>query len=335
MSDPASAAKILQRHFSGTSDADFVERAKKYCPELTASSSEIQSKGGEGMGDLVLLQPQRAPLRLNAYLACALTGLVSEQRQLMFHISDIVSTICLEQDIDLYEPRKQTDPVHHPDVLDAEVFRIDRERVLTSDLVVHLCHYPSTGAGEELDFAYTALVPLILVSHGEHRVSRMITGIPSFKLHLIYTEPEDLRHQLRDALIEVRPVLEQRKLAFSKYDVNIVGDKIRSLREEWGLTRADVAYSAKHMTAEMLKLLEESTDRVSNPSLIQLREIAYILKTTVASLVEPDLNEQLMATLQSWVSDRAAARFGDNMTAKDRNRIVRRVLLRVIDSLEE
>src|SRR5262249_31865146 len=152
-----------------------------------------------------------------------------------------------------------------------DVFKIDRERVLNSDLVIHLCHYPSTGSGEELDFAYNALIPIILISHSDTRVSRMITGIHAFKMEIKYGEPEELRIQLQDCLTEVRPVLEQRKLAFSNYEANIVGNKIRLLREELGLTREEVACSAKHLTVDMLRQLEESVDRISNPSLLQLR----------------------------------------------------------------
>jgi len=280
-------------------------------------------------------------LPLNGYLACALSGLNPEQRQLMFQLSDVVSTVCAEHRINLYEPRKKTDPVHHAEVSDAEVFKIDRERVLRSDLLIHLCHYPSTGSGEELDFAYNALVPLILISHSDSRVSRMITGIPAFKLHICYTEPEDLRSQLATSLVKVRPILEERKMAFSDYDANIVGERIRLLREELNLSREDLVRSVPHLTLEALREIEESVDRVSNPSLIQLRQIATVLKTTVANLVEPDLGEQLVTALTEWVSGersgerREAARFLRIISNKDRNAIIRRILRRLIELLEQ
>ncbi len=130
-----------------------------------------------------------------------------------------------------------------------------------------------------------------------------------------------------------RPILEQRKPAFAEYEVNVVGNNIRSLREELGLTREEVANNAPHLTVEILRHIEESVNRVSNPSLIQFREIATILKTTVADLVEPDLNERLMAILQDWMTGRRAARF-PGLSIKDRNKRLRRLLLRVIDSLE-
>lgn len=338
MPAPKEIADRLHKHFSEVSSEQFRDNVQRYCPEITASDTveaTARTRERTPMGQLVLFQPRPSPLPLNAYLACGLTGLAREQRQLIFHLSDTIAMLCRGQNIDLYEPRKNTDPVHHTDVEDTEVFRIDCERVLGADLLIYLCHYPSTGAGEELDIAYNALVPIILISHSGTRVSRMVTGIPAFKLEITYTEPEELRLQLRDRLLEIRPILEERKMAFSKHEANIVGDKIRELRETLGLTREEVARSIPHLTVDALRQIEESIDRHSNPSLMQLRQIATILKTTVADLVEPDLSERVIAVLQDWVAGRPSAARFPGFSIKDRNRIIRRVLLRVIDSLEE
>jgi transcriptional regulator with XRE-family HTH domain len=328
------ALNLIREHFAETSPEDFATRIDRYCPKLLSSGDLMSSaKEREYMNQLLLLQPHPTPLPLDAYLACALTGLTNEQRQLVFQLSDVVATVCQEQAINLYEPRKKTDPVYHTAVPDSKVFAIDRDRVLSSDLVIHLCHYASTGSGEELDFAYSALVPIILISHEETKVSRMITGIPAFKFHISYQEPEELRQELRERLIQIRPILEERKLAFSEYDVNVVGERIRLRREELQLTREDVARCVPPLTVDALRMIEESIDRSSNPALLQLRQIATVLKTTVADLVEPDLGSRLVGFLEEWVSGKVAARSGINV--KDRNRILRRVLLRLIDSLEE
>ena len=45
------------------------------------------------------------------------------------------------------------------------------------------------------------------------------------------------------------------------------------------------------LTVEQLRLVEESCDRHSDPSLTFLRRIATVLNTTVADLVQPDLGE--------------------------------------------
>jgi transcriptional regulator with XRE-family HTH domain len=328
------ALNLIREHFSVTSPDEFVTRIDRDYPKLLNSGdSTCSAKERQYMNQLLLLQPHPTPLPLDAYLACALTGLTSEQRQLVFQLSDVVATVCQEQTINLYEPRKKTDPVYHTAVPDTEVFAIDRDRVLSSDLVIHLCHYASTGSGEELDFAYSALVPIILISHEEMKVSRMVTGIPAFKFHISYGEPEALRHELRERLIQIRPILEERKLAFSEYNVNVVGERIRLRREELQLTREDVAQCVQTLTVDALRITEESVDRTSNPTLLQLRQIATVLKTTVADLVEPDLGSRLIGFLEEWVSGKVAARSG--ISVKDRNRVLRRVLLRLIDSLEE
>lgn len=341
MLKPDDVSNRLRKHFAEVTSEQFHENVERFTPNSIGNDRALEATSPQSSADcsrqLVLFQPPSASLPLEAYLACALSGLTEEQRQLVFHISDIVATVCHDQNIQLYEPRKKTDPVHHADVPDTDVYRVDRERVLSSDLLIHLCHYPSTGSGEELDFAYGALLPIVLISHSKTRVSRMVTGIPSLKLHISYTEPEELRHELRDRLMEIRPVLEERKLAFSQFDANLVGERIRNLREELGLTREDVASSVPHLTVDALRHIEESTDRISNPTLIHLRQIATILRTTVADLVEPDLSERLMNTLQEWASQRtdyAAARF-HGINLKDRDRLIRRVLRRVIDLLDE
>ena len=116
-----------------------------------------------------LVHPQPRVLPLNAYLASALTGLEPTQKSLINHLSDMVNVVCRSVDINLYEPRKKTDPVHNAEVPNTDVFRIDKERVVASDLLIHLCHFPSAGSGEELSFAHDALAAH--VESGELKVS--------------------------------------------------------------------------------------------------------------------------------------------------------------------
>jgi transcriptional regulator with XRE-family HTH domain len=280
-----------------------------------------------------LLQTTPAPLPLNAYLASALTGLSESERRVMFGISDLVSQVCKESGIDLYEPRKRTDPLQHADVSAPDVYAWDKHSVLQSDLLVHLCHHPSTGAGEELEFAQAALLPIILIYPADLKISRMVLGIPSLVIQIAYKTIEDLQAQLTEVLFGFRPLFEERKLALSRYDVNVVGEKVRELRGKSGVTRADIANVSKHLTEEVIKNIEEKTDRESNPSLIQLREIATVLKTTVSELVEPDFNQRVLVMLNSWVSDRAAAR--NSISKNDRNKAVKAILRRLADTIDE
>jgi hypothetical protein len=59
------------------------------------------------------------------------------------------------------------------------------------------------------------------------------------------------------------------------------------------------------------------------------------LKTTVAELIVPDLNEYILSQIQSSLYQRVPARFYDRMTPRDRNTLMRRYLYRVLDWLEK
>jgi transcriptional regulator with XRE-family HTH domain len=332
MPDPAEVGERLIDAVRSTTPAEL--RAALARPgELMASPADDMQ-----VSQLVLFQAPQAMLPLRAYLATALSGLDEEQRALIDRHSEIVDQVCRDSSvqIELYQPGQHTDPRAHQDVADTSVFHIDHELVVNSDLLIHLAHFPSTGAGEELDMALNALVPIVLVSHADTRISRMITGIPGLKIHLAYRDEVDLATGLRAALLEIRPTLENRKLAFSAHDTNVVGLKIRSLRQDIGLTRNELAQRVPGLSKELLANIEDSTDRSGNPTLMQLRMIAAVLHTTVADLVEPSLSERLMAELQAWITPAAArsTQFGD-IPIKDRNRILRRLLLRFIDTLEE
>ena len=329
---PKDAKKLVIDKLNNATKEDIESTINETDAELQTIPREIGRSENSKL--LSLLRPSDNPLPLSGYLACALTGLDEDKRSLVFQISDTISQICKNHGIDLYEPRNQTDPVHHPHVEDIEVFKTDRERVLNSDILIFLSHYPSVGAGQELDFAYNAMLPIVIISRNTDKVSRMVTGIPTFKVHLQYDEPEELRALFDNCIDTIKPIIEERKLAFSNYRQNIVGQRIRTLREQLGLTREDIVSMAKTITKDELKKLEESIDNISNPSLMQLRQIAVILKTTVADLVEPDMGGRVISFLNDWFEGRQAARYS-TISDDDTKKIMRRVLLRVVDSLEK
>ncbi len=326
------AHRILGEHFKQITLDEFNERHDKYVGE--DETSLVPTTNSDKTGAMILYQRQAAPLKLDAYLASALTSLTREQRDDFEALSQVAESVCEGLEIELYQPRTATDPIANPDVSPEDVFKRDRERVLSSDLVIHVADYASTGAGQELNFALEALIPMIIIARGDTQVSRMVSGIPAVKLTITYHDLEELRGELRERLVEIRPIMEERKLAFSDFKKNIVGNKVRILREESGLTREDVAFHSKDLlTVEKIRQLEGNIDRVSNPTLLELRTLATVLKTTVADLVEPDLSERMLALLQELMLGRVAARYG--MSSSDQKKILRRMLLRVIYNLEE
>jgi transcriptional regulator with XRE-family HTH domain len=325
-------ADRVQEHFSAEKPEEVVNRSQSLMTTATATMNIEVPLPSES----ALIHPRPARIPLNAYLACALTGLSGIQKSLVVHLSDVVSLVCRSVDIELYEPRKNTDPVHDSEVPDTEVFKIDRKRVVSSDLLIHLCHFPSTGSGEELSFAYDALVPIILIAHGENRVSRMITGIPSLKIDIRYSEPEELRSLLEQRLVEIRPLLEQRRLAKDEFSENVVGARVKELRLQANITPEQLAKRVG-LTVEGLLNIEENIDTIANPSLTTLRLLATALKTTVAELVNPDYYETILSGIQSILNERAvsaAARFR-GMSDKDQLALIRRLLTRFLYFIEE
>ena len=328
---PEDAKQRLDEHFGQVSLEEFKDRHERYPDRQDSAQPWVVPD--TGARDAILSQREATPLRLNAYFATALTSLTQEKRDVLFAVADVVVTVSEEMGIEVYQPWKATDPVQHPEVAAEVVFSMDRERVLDSDLVIHIADYASTGAGEELDFALAALIPIVLLSRGDAVVSRMVLGIPGLKLQVTYNTLDELRVELREVLGEIRPVLEERKLSFSDFDNNIVGNKVRLMREESYLTREELASSSMGLlTVERLRVIEESGDKVSNPSLLELRVLSTFLKTTVADLAEPDLKQRVLVMLNEWLDGRSDARYG--MSRNDRNKIITRLLLRIADDLQ-
>jgi hypothetical protein len=247
---------------------------------MTHQAGKIE--GVVGMRDNHL---QPSPLR--AYLATALTGLASSERKHVSDVSDLAAATCAEFGISLYEPRKATDPVHHPEVPDQEVFRLDRQRVTQSDLLIYLADYPSTGAGQELVFAYEALIPIIIMASTKTQVSRMVTGIPGSTFQVRYESIEELRGQLFNQIKSLLPILMQRRARFRHHEQIRLGERIRQVRVSKGLTYNDLAQMLDigFFSASQIEHWEQSSDLESNLGLIFLREVANALKVDLADLL--------------------------------------------------
>jgi len=325
----------IREHFQTEDPEEIVRQSQSLInfPDR-GPGGELVSIASDGAA---LAHPRPRAVPLNAYLASALTGLGPTEKALIIHLSDMVNMVCRSVDIELYEPRKKTDPVHHAEVPSTEVFRTDRERVVGSDILIHLCHFPSTGSGEELSFAYEAMVPIVLIIHGDQNVSRMITGIPSLKIEIRYDQPEEMREMLAERLREVRPLLEQSRLAKQEFSENIVGSKVKELRLAAGVSREQLAALLRLDVSEIVHI-EENVDTVSNPSLTKLRLIATALKTTVAELVNPDYTESVLAGIQSMLDEKslesAAARF-KGVSRRDQRALMERFLVRFLYLLKE
>ena len=338
--------RAVQASLGQMTDDAYKQAIERMSPELdggeAAEDQDLADAGWPGRRTEPLNEVTRlvddldGPSLLSAYLACALTGLNETERQLIFQLSHDVSTVSAKHGIEVYEPRNISDPERHRDMPDWQVWKTDRDRVLSSDLLVHLAHFPSTGSGEELSFAYDAMVPIIVVSHAEHRVSRMVTGIPGMVYSVTYVEPEDLAGRLTDLLAQIRPVLVQRRTAMAANRTSAIGQRIRAMREARGLTISELVEASKArvpMTERMLQQWESSTDQESNLSIVQLRELSVLLGVSISELVEPSLETTAVALLERYVNLQAAR--GHTAPSDDDLREIRRTVLnRLIDKLD-
>lgn len=228
-------------------------------------------------------------VRLNAYLATALTGLSETNRIRVFEISDAVANACRRADIELYEPRNSTDPVHHAHIPDFDVFRFDQQRVSSADLLLHVADFPSTGAGQELIIAGSSMVPIVAIAHENLKVSRMVTGMPGDFTLLRYSSIRGIELFLAEKLHSMRPALERRKKALAGYEENRIGATLERIRRSRNMTYADVAAAFRVpnvVTARQIEQCEKAPDLQNNLSVLFLRELAEALDVSIADLLQ-------------------------------------------------
>lgn len=86
-----------------------------------------------------------------------------------------------------------TDPELNPDVPAARVFQIDTYELEKSDVMIAYVGEPSTGTGQEVEYAREHNIPVYLLYPKGFHVSRMLTGSPNVKGIIEYeTEEEGL-----------------------------------------------------------------------------------------------------------------------------------------------
>jgi len=83
-----------------------------------------------------------------------------------------------------------TDPVKNPEVTPAEVYKRDTEQLAKSDLMIAYVGEASTGTGDEIEFANTRNIPVVILYEKGDKMSRMILGNPAIKKTIVF-ETED------------------------------------------------------------------------------------------------------------------------------------------------
>ena len=140
------------------------------------------------------------------YVSGALTGLNSENscmKEFYERIAITVDKVCGTGAA--YVPHMNTDPIKHPDVTPEEVYRLDKKKVCTSDLVIAYVGIPSLGVGAELEMANKKGIPILLLYEKGERVSRLPRGMESVKGICEYSTEEEALQWVEQKLREILP----------------------------------------------------------------------------------------------------------------------------------
>lgn len=109
---------------------------------------------------------------------------------------------CLRQGWNAYIPHQHSDPLMHPNIDPETVYRLDRQNVICSDLVIAYVGIPSIGVGQEIEIAATARIPVILLFERDRSVSRMVRGNPIVVAEITRRHRDEMIHDLGKILCE-------------------------------------------------------------------------------------------------------------------------------------
>lgn len=91
--------------------------------------------------------------------------------------------------------QRGTDPELNPDVPPERVYQIDTYELEKSDLMVAYAGEPSTGTGQEIEYAREHRIPVYLLYPKSAKVTRMLLGSPVVKGEIIYENEADALRQ--------------------------------------------------------------------------------------------------------------------------------------------
>ncbi len=94
-----------------------------------------------------------------------------------------------------------TDPVKNPDVPSSHVYTTDLAQLQKSDVMISYIGEPTTGTGQEIEFARAQGIPVYLLYEKEKKISRMVKGSPNIKGSIIFTTHDEALQKL-DELLE-------------------------------------------------------------------------------------------------------------------------------------
>lgn len=285
--DVADDAQITQGYFSKLEKGDAnptrataTALAKALRVSLWALVGGTEYADFEPTGRLVSLESESGVRRI-AYFASALTKLSDAEREAVFADATEVRAICQKRRIYLYEPRLYTDPVNNPNVSAEDVYSIDRTQVIRSHLVILYGRYPSFGAGQEVEIATQAGIPIILLRPGHARISRMVHGCFARLHEVAYDSSSELATRLDTALEDVANELVLQRNA----ERPGISARLKELLQKSSLS-VDTLAKVVGTTPRAINDLLSGAPELRNPSLLMLIRLATALESSVSYLVD-------------------------------------------------
>ena len=136
------------------------------------------------------------------YIAGSLTGHTAKDHPRLRRLYEQFADVCRQFGLEPYLPHQHSDPELATRLTPSQINRIDRLAVTQAYLVVAYVGRPSTGVGIEIEMAYHANKPVVLVYEqsalDQRQITRLVRGNPAVVHEIAFTDTSDATTQLAD-----------------------------------------------------------------------------------------------------------------------------------------
>jgi len=135
------------------------------------------------------------------YISGALTSTTEEELAVLRSFYERLGEVCAESGLGAYIPHQVSDPLRAKSLTPRDVDRLDREAVTACCLVIAYVGRVSFGVGIEIEMAYHANKPVVLLCEREtidaRRLSRLVRGNPAVAREIVFGHHASAIEQLR------------------------------------------------------------------------------------------------------------------------------------------
>ena len=223
--------------------------------------------------------------RFAAFCAPIVERLNTRERAAVYAICRAVTEVAATAGFDVHNPYATFYDAPDRDDVPLAPWE-DRDRVLASDLVIHLSHYPAraSGTGESWDYAFRANVPQLILGRGPAPSRRLMTWTTAPKYETEYVGEESLRDELAATLMLLRPFLSERRNRTAGASGAQLASRVRRRRDHLNLSREQLV-AAANLDLTLVTAIENDAAGI-DPPLSTMQDLAIGLKLTLAELVD-------------------------------------------------